>query len=96
MKKRSPLTRSSPLKWIQSKGSGFGRIDGGEARKKRTTPEQIIAEPREGKVALSQGKMAPKACRNLDFRISPRHTFFSVANSGGPDSLSIRSNEGLG
>jgi len=34
-------------------------------RKKRHTPEQIIAKLREAEVALSQGKTVPEACRNL-------------------------------
>jgi len=34
-------------------------------RKKRHTPEQIIAKLREAEVALSQGKTVPEACRSL-------------------------------
>jgi len=34
-------------------------------RKKRHTPDQIIAKLREAEVALSQGKIVPEAFRNL-------------------------------
>jgi len=50
---------------IQSECWDFGRIEGGKMRKKRHTPDQIIAKLREAEVALSQGKIVPEAFRNL-------------------------------
>jgi len=44
---------------------GFDRFEGGKMRKKRHTPEQIIAKLREAEVALPQGTKVPEVCRKL-------------------------------
>ena len=47
-------------------------------RKKRHTPEQIIAKLREAEVALSQGAKVPEVCRKLGVtEIRPRRGGYS-------------------
>jgi hypothetical protein len=45
---------------------GFDRFEGGKMRRRRHTPEKIIAKLREAEVALSQGAKVAEVCPKLD------------------------------